>query len=464
MPDSSPQFHPGLKFIPPKFNPLVLSACQLILPTYIKWQTNLDEIEAKNVETLLNLYQQFSEKKVRFLIAFRHPQTEDPFCLTYLLWTLLPKVAHAQGVQLKTPFHSHFIYDRGIPLWAGDHIGWIYSQLGGTPIIRGKIDREGLRSARDLFANSFLPMAAAPEGAVNGHNELVSPLEPGISQLSFWCVEDIYKAGRTEEVLILPLGIQYYYISEPWSEISQLLNHLETQTGLPIYPDKSRDYFYSRLLRLGFKLLEVMEDFYRRFYHQEIEQYSPLNYTDLFNINSLSEEWNTHLSYRLKILLDTALKVAEQFFNLKPKGNLIDRCRRLEQSGWDYIYREDIEEIDQLSLLEKGLANRVAEEANFRIWHMRIVETFVAVTGQYVREKMTAERFAETTLLLWDVMTRIQGGNPWERPKLGRQRVQMTIGEPISVSQRWDKYQKSRKNAATELTQDLQTALEGLIC
>ncbi len=164
--------------------------------------------------------------------------------------------------------------------------------------------------------------------------------------------------------------------------------------------------------------------------------------------------------------MDAALQVAEQYFNLQPKGNLIDRCRRLEQAGWDYIYREDIKNIETLSPLERGLADRIAEEANLRMWHMRLVESFVAVTGSYVLEKPTVERFAETTLLMWDMITRIKGGNPFHRPRLGKQWVQMTVGQPMSVSEHWEAYQASRrgaKQAVADLTQDLQTALEGMI-
>lgn len=58
-----------------------------------------------------------------------------------------------------------------------------------------------------------------------------------------------------------------------------------------------------------------------------------------------------------------SLYLAEQYFNLQPKGNLIARCRRLEQAGWDYIYREDIKNIEALSPLQRGLADRIAEEA-----------------------------------------------------------------------------------------------------
>jgi hypothetical protein len=42
----------------------------------------------------------------------------------------------------------------------------------------------------------------------------------------------------------------------------------------------------------------------------------------------------------------------------------------------------------------------------------------------------------------------------------------MTVGEPISVSERWEAYQASRRSAkqsVAELTQNLQTALEAMI-
>ncbi|MCU0543674.1 MAG: 1-acyl-sn-glycerol-3-phosphate acyltransferase [Oscillatoriaceae cyanobacterium Prado104] len=485
MSNSISQVQPPLEFIPPAYNPLIVQGCRQILPWWLKFRTNISHIEAANVETLAQLFHEFQEGKVRFLLAFRHPNTEDPYCLGQLVWKLVPQVAKAKNIPLQSPVHSHFIYDRGIPLWAGAEVGWLYSQLGGTPIIRGKIDRAGLRSARDLFANSNFPIAAAPEGATNGHNEIVSPLEPGIAQMSFWCIEDLHKAGRNEQVVIVPLGIQYRYVAPPWQALEKLLTQIETDCGLPpldssstsnldaIKPESQHqerhfhNFQYRRLIRLGEHLLSVMEEFYTRFYHQNlpslteiISQQIPGEKEDLKTERSDGERVFTA---RLKALLDVALQVAEQYFHLKPKGSLIDRCRRLEQAGWDYIYREDIKDIAVLCALDRGLADRIAEEASLRMWHMRLVESFVSVTGRYVQEKLTAERLAETTLLLWDVLTRIKGGNPFGRPKLGKQQVQMTVGEPISVSSRWEAYQGSRRLAVAELTQDLQAALEKMI-
>jgi hypothetical protein len=386
--------------------------------------------------------------------------------MMYLLSRLLPKVAKRQGVRLQLPCHAHFMYDRGIPLWAGSAVGWLYAKLGGTPIHRGKVDRVGLRSARDLFANGALPLMAAPEGATNGHNEIISPLEPGLAQLGFWCAEDLQKMGRSEAVMIVPIGIQYRYVTPPWDAIAKCLADLEVDSGLvtrAAAQSGAKQDLYARLYRLAEHLLTVMEQFYTRFYHQSLPTTVDPNSSAIAGVEAGS---NKEFAVRLQALMNVALQVAEQYFNLTPKGSVIDRCRRLEQAGWDYIYREDLKQMDTLSPLDRGLADRIAEEANLRLWHMRLVESFVAVTGKYVLEKPTVERFAETLLLMWDMITRIKGGNPFKRPKLGSQCAYITIGEPISVSDRWATYQTNRraaKQAVADLTQDLQTALEQMI-
>jgi hypothetical protein len=461
VPRSLQHVQPPLEFIPPALDRTVLHFMRSALPLWMRFKTSIRTVEAENLEQLAYLYQQFQDGKIRLMLAFRHPSSDDPVSMMYLLHHLLPQFARQNGIRLRYPTHAHFMYDRGIPLWAGRIVGWLYSKLGGTPIHRGKLDRTGLKSARNLFANGEFPLMAAPEGATNGHNEIVSPLEPGISQLGFWCAEDIHKAGRSEDVVVVPVGVQYRYITPPWTAIEELLTELEIDTGLSkgeTEEDKTNEKsLYRRLYRLAAHLLTEMEEFYRRFYHQELKS---------------SENAKTHkmtneeFALRLKELLNAALQVPEQYFNVQAKGSVIDRCRRLEQAAWDCIYREDLQ-LKNLSPLERGLADLVAEEAHLRIWHMRIVESFVAVTGQYVFEKPTVERFAETVLIMWDTITRIKGGNAFKRPNLGAQSAFVTIGSPISLSDdRWDTYKKDRrsaKQAVADLTQDLQDAMEKMI-
>lgn len=453
------QAQPPLEFIPPHLIPWLPACLRPVLPLILRWQANIVAVEGRNLEPLARLYQQFQSGEIRLLLAFRHPQASDPLCMAYLFWILLPQVARQAGTSLQSPVHTHFLYDRGIPLWAGQGMGWIYSRLGGSSIQRGKLDLKGLRSARDLLVKGAYPLAAAPEGATNGHSEIISPLEPGVAQMAFWAVEDLHKAQRDIPVQLLPLGIQYRYVGSIWSAATRVLTQLELSCGLavplsqgkvPLDDSRAIALLYPRLLQLGDWLLLRLEAFYRDCYHQPQASREPIT--------------DANRGDRLHHLLDTALQVAESFFGLPPKGSVIDRCRRVEQAGWEWIYRSDFKEPAKLSAVDRGLADRVAAEADRRMWHMRLVESFVAVSGSYVREKPTAERFGETLLLLWDLVNRIAGnGNPLDRPKLGPQRAIITVGEPIDVSQRQEAYRTKRQEAVGTLTQDLYEALQGLI-
>lgn len=422
------------------------------MPAMTAWQTNVADVETHHVETLANLYHEFEKGKTRFLIAFRHPSPTDPYVLSHLLWRDLPQTARRMGLKLGTT-HSHFIYDRGIPLWAGSYLSWVFAHLGGIPIQRGKLDLMALKTARNLFLNGQFPLAAAPEGGNNGHNEIISPLEPGIAQMAFWCAEDIQAAERTESVVILPVGIQYRYLTPPWKQLEALIGQLEIESGIA---QPAPSDLYERLYRLAERLLTLMEGYYQEFYGVNLDALEG-------GVEAAAEAsecgTNTQLAERLQRLMNVALQVAEQSFSLRPKGSLIDRCRKLEQAGWDRIFREDTM---SLSPVELGLANRVAEEAALRMWHMRLVESFVAVTGCYVKEHPSADRFAETTLLLRDMVAKIKGETVMPA-QLGKQKAIVTVGKPIEVGSRLGEYKARRRGAIATLTQDLQIELTSLI-
>ncbi|MBD2579736.1 1-acyl-sn-glycerol-3-phosphate acyltransferase [Oscillatoria sp. FACHB-1406] len=452
---------PALKFIPVKFQPWVARVIVTALPIIRRYRlrpwlpAGIGRIEVENAEVLAELYHQFQAGKVRFLMAFRHPEVDDPLSMIQLVCRTLPKVARDRGIPLKPPVHSHFLYDRGMTIWAGKWLGWMFSRAGGSPIHRGKkLDWQGMRAARELLTDGQFPLAIAPEGATNGHSEIVSPLEPGGAQLAFWCVEDLQKANRSEEVFIVPIGIRYSYPEPPWQTLDELFAQLEADLGLPVESRATVEEsqrparFYDRLLRLGESLLERMEAFYSKVYGYKLPQ-----------------DAASGLHERLQTLLNTALQVSEDYFGLKPEGTLIERCRRVENAGWHRIYREDIPDLEALAPVDRGLANWTAAEADLRMRHMRLVESFVAVTQSYVQEEPTVERLAETALILFDTVERLKGTKTPRRPRLGWRTSKMIIAEPISVSARWTMYQKSRsaaRDAIATLTQDLETALKAI--
>jgi hypothetical protein len=473
-----------ITFLPPHFQLWVLKLVIWLLPYWLKRQLKISQINVSEIDRLVSVYKQSQVGKYRLILAFRHPSSDDLFCLGYLLTKLLPIGARRHQILLEAPVFAHFFYDspkerqyqRGISLWVGNFVTWLYPRLGGIPIHRGRPDRLALKTAKNLLVNGKMPLAIAPEGSANGHSETVDPLEFGVAQIGFWGMEELLKGGRTEDILIVPIGIQYYYVGEPWSELEQLLYKLEIECGLKVDRRDSQvaisqfkgsknkelerqpmqKLLYDRFYKVNQYLLYQIENFYAQFYHYEIPERPSVE-------KAISR---TTIAKRLQPILNFALQVSESYFNLNPKGSKSDRCRRIEQAGWSWIYREELKNPDKLSVIGHKLADRIATEADLRMWHMRIVESFVAVTGSYVKDKPTIERFAETTLLLWDLTARIQGKNPRHRPIVAKRRVEMTIGNSISIGDYWNRYNISRresKQAISDVTQELQAELESMI-
>jgi hypothetical protein len=160
--------------------------------------------------------------------------------------------------------------------------------------------------------------------------------------------------------------------------------------------------------------------------------------------------------------MDLALRRVEQSFGMGPSGSLTDRCRRLEQAGWDRLFPA-LSGAGERSPLASGLADRLAEETQARLWHIRVVEAFTAVSGSYVGQCPSAERFADTLLLLHDTHCHILGGNPAKRPRLGERQALIRIDQPIVVQERLEAYRRDRRAAVAALTADLQGRLAALI-
>ncbi len=444
MPTAAP-----LDFLPPRLDGRVLALSRRLLPWYLRRQCAITSLEVQHLERLVAAMDRFQAGESRLLLAFRHPSIDDPACLAHLIWRDLAREGRRLGRQWRPQPHFQFLYDRGIPLWAGPRIGWLLQRLGGCSIQRGKLDTLALRTARQLLLDGPYPLAVAPEGATNGHNERLSALEPGAAQLAFWTADDLAKARRPEAMNILPIGVQYRFSGNAWPAIEALLCQLERQSGLAIQPAASPDpeALYPRLFALAERMLTLMETFYRDSYHR-----------DLPAAPAPAQTANLALAERLARLLETALSEVEQSLALEPRGDLASRCRRLEQAAWDRLYLAA-----PPTPLERGLADRLAEETVQRLWHMRLVESFVAVSGDYVKERPSQERFADTLLLLWDTQARILGRDPGTRPRLGQRTALISLGEEMAFAPLLEDYHRDRRRAVAQLTAELQRQLEALI-
>jgi 1-acyl-sn-glycerol-3-phosphate acyltransferase len=450
----------SLEFIPPRLDGRVLAGARRLLPLWLH-RAGLRSVRVEGMERLQAAMEAFQGGRSRLLLAFRHPSLDDPAVLAHLLWVDLARAGPlgSEGDRrhrFRPRPHAQFLYDRGIPLWAGAPVGWLLSHLGGCSIQRSKLDLPALRTARALLLDGPYPFAVAPEGSTNGHNEVISPLEPGVAQLALWTADDLARAGRPEATTLLPIGLQYSFITPVWPAIERLLHELETEVGLPPTPDRSLEpqRLYGRLYSLAVVILTRMESFYRDAYHQPLPK-AP---------DATPASNNSDFGARLSRLMEAALQVAERALAVEGRGDVNERCRRLEQAGWDRLYPASGTATPlAASALERGLASRLAEQTAQQLWHMRLVESFVAVSGSYVKDDPSQERFADSLLILWDTLCRIRGGNPERRPRLGARRAQIRIGEAMEIGPRLAAYRTDRRGAVASLTADLQRELEGLI-
>jgi hypothetical protein len=119
-------------------------------------------------------------------------------------------------------------------------------------------------------------------------------------------------------------------------------------------------------------ILTRMESFYRDAYHQPLPKVPDTTTT---NGNASQEPGgpvpptseaqginNSDLGARLSRLMEAALQVAERALAVEGRGDVSERCRRLEQASWDRLYPANGTASPPASALERGLASRLAEQ------------------------------------------------------------------------------------------------------
>ena len=487
------RYRPPLAPIAQHFQPWILRLVHALLPLLLRvrifpWlPAGICSVEAEGSETLARCYHDFGAGRTRLILAVRHCEVDDPLCALHLLSRTLPRQARGMGLSIPRPCHAHVLFDRGMTLWGGRPLGWMLSWLGGVSLRRGRQpDWVALRQARGLVLDGRLPFAVAPEGATNGHGERIGPLEPGVVQLGLWCLEDLDRAGRREDVVILPIGLRYVYARSEWWRLDRLMDRLETTVGLDPLPRRQDGSApglqdrYARLVRLGEALIERLDRFYAR-YRPAVPEPVPEIITAVNqgggsvedgSVEDSSSEEMESLGPRIRSLISVALAAAESRLGERTTGGTESRCRRLEETAWRWIHREDLPPRRRLSRLDRSLADRAALEASLAEVHMRLAESFVAVSGSYVAERPSFERFMETTLLIHDGIQRLLGRGLPRRPPLGARRAIVTIGEPLSLRERrrqvmLSRATLSRKGMARQmidsLSQDIRRAfLEGI--
>jgi len=326
-------------------------------------------------------------------------------------------------------------------------------------VFRGKLDSHGLDNIRSAVVNGDQPIAIAPEGAVSYNERTAAPLESGVARFAFWCVGDLLDANRDEEVIIVPVTPSYRHGRDASRRLRQVASYLERECGLPQADDRMSP---ARLRAVASRLFRTAELFYRRFYAESAASIE-LPETEV----SASGQYGANgfrapEQGRIEAIVQAALLSAEHRLGLPSTGTPIRRVRRIEQASWDRIYREDIGDIASLCPLDRALADRIALETSLTMRHLQLADIMVYLSELAIPDGASIDEMAEAAANLAGVVARLEGGDISATPRLGSRSITYRIGEPISVSSRWEAYRENRQQAVDELMHSLRGEFQRL--
>jgi len=432
----------GLRFVEPRFIPWVYTFMRIACPTYLRFIEGISKVETAGIEHLIGGFQQFYGKKARVLVVFRHASVHDAPVMVYLFCRCLPAAAKRAGEKIGGRGHAHFLYGRGVLNWAGGGAAFLFPRIAGIPVMNRKNDARGMRTIRRCLVEGPFPICLAPEGQVTYHNHRLGPIEGGTARLAAWCLEDLERQDRDEEILILPVACSYLFQDQPELLFDRIIERILADSGFALPEASSR---YEMLIELTEQLLERMEQFYERF----------------FTIEKPGSK-NLSLRERIERVCRAALGVPENFMKIHPEEDLLSRVLTVRQRGWDFLFRSGLPEDSQIAPMERVLMDRIADEAYLQLRHNELVDVLEYVQPDYISPEASLNRLIEYALTLNDVINRLMGGNISSRFSPSGKEVRITIGQPIKMRELFPLIPGKRRGRAEGLMKVVVSRLEQL--
>jgi 1-acyl-sn-glycerol-3-phosphate acyltransferase len=329
---------------------------------------------------------------------------------------------------LLTPNHS-FHYDSYVLLDAADRVGtpvhimtawqvfamssWFerYSMQkhGCFSIDRESNDLQAFRQAVRLLQESPHPLVVFPEGEIYHTNDWVNPFREGAAAIA------LTAARKTQRpIACLPCALKCFYIKDPTPELLSLMDRLEERLLWRPRHDLSLP---QRVYRLARGIVSLKE----------------LEYLGKARRGGLRE--------RCDHLADVILTRQERHYGLRPgQDSIPERVRELRRTLIDRLGKPHPDPV-------------TTTRAHADMEDLFFVIQLYSYPGQYLREKMTLERLAETLDKLEEDLL----GTEYPGVR-GARRVVVRFGEPVPVAK-----ERHKKEAVPQLTQTLQISVQRLL-
>ena len=435
------------RLAPSKISAPIVQFGRMAIPAYLKYVLAFTDIQLLMPEKIIGELHDFQSGRSRLIVALRHPYGDEPQLLFHVFENMVPRLARRLQMPLLRKPYLRLLHDYAVPLWSNAIIRFLLPRAGAMPVYHVKCDTGGLSSIRAALKDGDSPIGLAPEGQISYHSETLPRIEMGTVRMGFWCASDLIRAGRADEVRILPLSIHYRYDERDFHKVISAVCGLESSCGLQhIKGVKATPAsLLPRLREIERQLLAKTESFYSETYAYRAPE----------AISGESEPRERRR--RWDALLPAALGVAEHALGIDPgQETLVQRMYRVRFEGWSRVYPEHMP--DRLSPLELALADRRAGEGWFAMRHMELVDLMSYHDETYLDYDDPApsfDRIVESVLNLQDLCARLMGGNITNRPNNIRKKAFVVPGETLNLTALMPQYRDNPKKAVRLATETL---------
>jgi 1-acyl-sn-glycerol-3-phosphate acyltransferase len=296
--------------------------------------------------------------------------------------------------------------------------GFLMQRLGAFSVDREGCDRRAVKQAVELLTTGK-HLVVFPEGEIYHLNDRLAPLLDGVAFMALTAQRELEKSRPGVRVWMVPAAIRYRHVEDVVPMLQRVLAGMEER--FLVKPPPGAD-LAGRVTRLGEVLLTLKEK----------------------ETLGRSRDGEGDLPARLAFLGESVLgKLEQEWLAKSPSADTAPlRVKALRRRLLELHEDEATDE-----------AARAKVRAALDQAHLAL--QLSSYPGNYLRDKPTPERIAETLAQLREDVTNVQ-----HRP-LGKRRARVVLGEPIDLKAKMGTGRA--RTLAGEVTDELEERMRQLL-
>ena len=424
---------PDIKVPQPRISKVVLLLVRLLVRLYLFLLFGVVKVLHQG-DSLYEAFRRALAGESRCIIAFRHPNGGEPQILGWFFLFKLKALAAKKGIRFARKPHALFVYGYEVVRWGGRPARLVMPNVGAMPIHHSKMDSQGMARIYKAITEGTYPVALAPEGQVSYTTDSIPRLEPGAVRIGFHAAQQLADKNINCPVEILPVSIHFQFGWVGKLSMERLLRKIEKYCGFSGKAE-GKHPIEERLRKCRDYILKMNEDRY-----------------------CIKSDDSLSFNERLERVVNAAVENAERMLGIKNEGDFFARLYKIRQVCWDRIFLPSLDNINNMSRVERGIKDIAAGEA----WHIARHQE-LADFGWYFRHPVPTEDSplhskVEYVQNLWDFANRTMGGAISGRKNILIRKVIIQSGPVVNLSRRLPEYKENKKAAINESLSELEKA------